>query len=150
MHEPPMTTEPVAEGRFWSMSRTKLVFVCVAVVWASAILSHIGLVFTKDIELHPQELFLYIFMGTPVLVAMYAGVKERGHPFRVTLIVSLSWSVISFLITWATTETAVVMQHGVILAFVQEGILYAAFLVFVAFVAHKVAVLSNTSVEPTA
>lgn len=145
MYEAPTAKILNAESRFWNASRAKLIFVCVTIVWATAIFSRLGLILTKNVELHPQELFLYIFMGSPVLVAIYAGVKERVYPYRVTLIISFAFSVISFLIALEATESAAVIRTGVILAFVKEGISYAAFLVLVALVAHKLAKRSNPS-----
>ena len=139
MYEAPTAKMLNAESGFWNAPRAKLIFVCVTIVWATAILSHLGLILTKNVELHPQELFLYIFFGSPVLVAIYVGVKERVYPYRVTLITSFAWSAISFLIALMSSESAVAIQAGVILAFVKEGIFYAAFLVLVALVAHKLA-----------
>ncbi len=142
--EPTLHTQSSKE-RFFLPSRVRLIAVSVGVVWIFAIGSRIGLVATKGVELYPRDLFLYLFMLSPAVVAAYVGVKEKVYPYRVTVLVALAWSVVSFLVTWAAVGTAAAVQGGVILAFLREGVFYGAFLVLVALVAHKIAMRSNNS-----
>lgn len=120
-----------------------MIIVCSVIVIVSAVGSRLGLILTKDIDLYPSDLFLYVFLGTPVLLALYIGAKEKTYPYRVTLSISLVWSVISFLVNWQAVGNEVALQTGLLLAFVKEGVFYAAFLVAVCFMAHKVALRFN-------
>ena len=138
MHEVTSSVSNQEEKIFFAPSRIKLIAFSIVIVLVSAIACKVGLNLTKGVDLTPKDFFLYLYFATPVLVAIFVGIKEKLYPYRVVLIISVSFSLASYLTAAIDIGREAAIKPEVIFAFLQEGIMIALFLVLITLVAHKV------------
>ena len=143
MKEAPKTQINDKESVFWCAARVKLIIQCALVISLATISSYFGVQLTKRIEIYPTELFLYIHLAAPIVASVYVGVREKVHPYKVTAILAAIWSLATYCLTFATSDSNLVTHIGVILAFVKEGVFYGVLMLLITFISNKIVMRSN-------